>query len=54
MILMIIVLLFCALICYIVAKIRRADTVYWTLLGLALGPFAIPFVFFSKSEEDVD
>jgi len=54
MILLIIVLILCALICYFVAKMRHADTVYWIILGLALGPFAIPFVFFSKSKADIE
>lgn len=37
-------------VCYAVAKHRRADTVYWVVMGILLGPLAIPLVFFSKSK----
>ena len=36
------------LVCYQVAKSRKADRWYWFLAGLLFGPFAIPFAFFSK------
>ncbi len=34
--------------CYFVAKYRKADTTFWILAVLIVGPLAIPFVFFSK------
>lgn len=34
--------------CYFISKSRKADTVYWSLMGLLLGPLAIPFAFFSR------
>jgi hypothetical protein len=40
--------LLCAATCYFIAKSRSADTVFWTVMGLLLGPIAIPFAFFSK------
>jgi hypothetical protein len=33
---------------YSVAYKRRADCTYWLKIGLLFGPFAIPFVFYSK------
>lgn len=35
---------------YFIAKKRRAKTSYWTLLGVLLGPFVIPFVFLAKQD----
>ena len=40
--------LMCAATCYFIARSRSADTLYWAVLGLLLGPIAIPFAFFSK------
>ena len=37
-----------ALVCYLVAKSRSADRRFWLLMGLILGPLAIPFVFFVR------
>jgi ethanolamine transporter EutH len=37
-----------AYVCYIVAKERHANARFWVWAGVLLGPFAIPFVFFSK------
>ena len=34
--------------CYLIARSRNADTWYWVLMGLLLGPLAIPFAFFSR------
>jgi ethanolamine transporter EutH len=36
------------ILCYLVAKERRANTTFWVIAGLIVGPLAIPFVFFSK------
>ncbi len=36
-----------ALVCYLIARSRSADRRYWTVLGLCLGPLAIPFAFFA-------
>jgi hypothetical protein len=38
--------------CYAIAKSRSADRVYWVLMGLLLGPLAIPFAFFAKPKTD--
>jgi hypothetical protein len=38
----------CTGICYWVAKKRGANVPYWVVMGALIGPFAIPFVFFSK------
>lgn len=37
-------------ICYAVAKHRKAKTIFWAIVGAILGPLAIPFVFYSKPE----
>ena len=34
--------------CYIVARSRQGRYNYWAAMGVLLGPFAIPFVFFAK------
>ena len=41
-------ILVCTGICYSVAKKRGANVPYWVVMGALIGPFAIPFVFFSK------
>ena len=38
----------CALLCGVIAARRKARWVYWSVMGFAFGPFALPFVFFSK------
>ena len=38
----------CTTVCYRVAKKRKADVRHWVMMGALLGPFAIPFVFFSR------
>lgn len=38
----------CALVCGLIAARRRARWVYWSVMGFAFGPFALPFVFFAK------
>ena len=49
---LLLVCLFSVLVCYLVARKRSADTKFWLLMGLLLGPLAIPFVFFSRSKVD--
>lgn len=34
--------------CYQIALLRQADARFWAVMGLLFGPFAVPFVFFSK------
>ena len=36
------------IICHYIAKKRKANPVFWGVLGVMLGPVAIPFVFLSK------
>ena len=38
--------------CYLISRSRGAATGYWVLMGLLLGPLAIPFAFFSKPKID--
>ena len=38
----------CTWVCYLVAKKREAKVSFWVVMGILLGPFAIPFVFFSR------
>ena len=40
----------CTGVCYSVAKKRGAMVSFWVLMGALFGPFAIPFVFFSKPQ----
>ena len=49
--LLIIVNLLSMVICYQVAKSRKADRWYWLFVGLLFGPFAIPFVFFASPNQ---
>jgi hypothetical protein len=49
--LLIIVSLLSMLICYQIAKSRKADRWYWLFAGLLFGPFAIPFVFFANPNQ---
>ena len=50
--LLIILSVLSAVICYQVAKSRKADRWYWLLVGLLFGPFAIPFVFFAGPHQE--
>ena len=34
--------------CIYIAKYRGVSTRFWGIMGLLIGPLAIPFVFFSK------
>jgi hypothetical protein len=50
MVIFIILNLISIILCYYVAKYRKAKINFWVLAALVVGPFAIPFVFFSKPE----
>lgn len=39
------------IVCYIVAKARRASIRKWVILGILFGPFAVPFVFFASPKK---
>ncbi len=44
----------CVYVCYSVAKGKGANVRFWVIMGLLLGPLAVPFVFFAKKvKEDV-
>ena len=47
-IVLILITLLSAAVCYVIARKRSADPVYWVVLGLLLGPLAILFVCFAK------
>jgi hypothetical protein len=36
---------------YLIAAKRRADKKFWLAMGILFGPFALPFVFFSKPKQ---
>lgn len=38
----------CAVLCGVIAARRGLRWVYWSVMGFAFGPFAVPFVFFAK------
>jgi ABC-type dipeptide/oligopeptide/nickel transport system permease component len=38
----------CALLCGLIAAYRKGRWVYWSVMGFAFGPFALPFVFMAK------
>ena len=38
-------------ICYQIAKERGGDARFWGWMGVLLGPFALPFVFFCKPKK---
>jgi ABC-type dipeptide/oligopeptide/nickel transport system permease component len=41
----------CALLCGFIAARRKARWVYWSVMGFAFGPFALPFVFLAKPKD---
>jgi ABC-type dipeptide/oligopeptide/nickel transport system permease component len=41
----------CALVCGLIAARRRGRWIYWSVMGFAFGPFALPFVFFAKPKK---
>ena len=42
-----------AMTCHYVAKQRQANPVFWGVMGIIFGPFAIPFAFFAKAKHAV-
>lgn len=38
----------CAAVCGLIAARRQARWVFWSAMGFAFGPFALPFVFFAR------
>lgn len=42
----------CVYVCYSVAKGKGANVRFWILMGLLLGPIAVPFVFFAKKVDE--
>jgi len=44
----------CALLCGVIAARRRARWVYWSVMGFAFGPLALPFVFMAKPKPSTD
>jgi hypothetical protein len=36
---------------YFIASKRGANAIFWLVMGLVFGPFALPFVFFAKKVE---
>ena len=45
---LLVIALISILACYLIAKSRSADIRFWMIMGLLLGPLAIPFAFFSR------
>jgi hypothetical protein len=45
---LIVISLLSILACCLIARSRSADIRFWALMGLLLGPLAIPFALFSK------
>jgi len=45
---LVIVSLLSMLVCYLISGSRSANRPYWAVMGLLLGPLAIPFAFFAK------
>jgi len=43
-----------AIICHSIAKKRKANAVFWGVMGGVFGPLAIPFVFLSKPNDNND
>lgn len=40
--------IFSAIVCYTMSRARDGHAPFWALMGAFFGPFAIPFVIFSK------
>lgn len=49
---LVIVTLLSMVVCYLIARSRSANRQFWVVMGLLLGPLAIPFAFFSKPKTD--
>ncbi|MEZ8826969.1 hypothetical protein AB6E04_21675 [Vibrio amylolyticus] len=45
---LILINLISVVICFLVSKRRKANTIFWSLTAVLVGPLAIPFVVFSK------
>ncbi|MGB1263667.1 MAG: hypothetical protein ACPG52_12210 [Cognaticolwellia sp.] len=45
---LLIITLVSMVLCYVIAKRRNANAVFWLLAAFLAGPLAIPFVFFAK------
>ena len=43
--------LLCIYVCYVIAKERGGNTRFWGCMAVLFGPFAVPFVFFTKPKE---
>ena len=39
---------------YLIAAKRKANTVFWTAMGVLFGPFALPFVFFARPRKGLN
>jgi hypothetical protein len=52
MVVLLIINLISMILCFFVAKHRKAKILYWLFASLLVGPLAIPFVFFSKPVDD--
>ena len=48
MVILLIIHLISMILCFIVARQRKAKILYWLLVSFLFGSLAIPFVFFSK------
>ena len=44
----------CAVLCGVIAARRQARWVYWSVMGFAFGPFALPFVLAAKPKNPED
>ncbi len=42
----------CIFICYFFAKWRKANAVYWAIMGALIGPLALPFILFAKPKDE--
>jgi Na+/proline symporter len=51
-IVLVIVMIVSAAICYYVAKNKNLNVRYWAFAGCLIGPFAIPFVFLANSKQE--
>lgn len=45
---LILITLASVIVCYLIAARRGGNGVYWGVMGLLFGPFAIPFAFYAK------
>ena len=52
--LIMVVTLCSAFVCFTVARERGADATFLIWMAILFGPFAVPFVFFSKAKSNTD